>query len=307
MRVYNIDATKNVLNELPREHFIYEREIQRLVEINLNLLFGLELVKSEFDLHDLRIDTLAFNREDMSFVIIEYKRDKNFSVIDQGVAYLNLMLNNRADFILEYNEKARNGSAIKRNDLDWSQSRVFFIAPEFTRYQQHAIGFRELGIQLFEVHKYANGIVILNENKPFYKTESLSTIAKKNSQLRRVSEEITVYTEEDLLLVTDDNTKELYHHLKSSILNLGPDVEIRPTKLYISFRRNKSFLGLVILSSKIKAYLSLKTDELNDPAGKTRDVQKIGHHAPGDVEVTINNKTDIPYLVELAGQAYQHN
>ena len=85
-------------------------------------------------------------------------------------------------------------------------------------------------------------------------------------------------------------------------------MEIRPTKKHISFRRNKSFLGLVILSSKIKAYLSLKTDELKfDPAGKARDVQTIGHYAPGDVEVIINNKTDVPYLVELAEQAYQHN
>jgi predicted transport protein len=90
-------------------------------------------------------------------------------------------------------------------------------------------------------------------------------------------------------------------------LNLGPDVEIRPTKKYIAFRRNRGFVGLVILSSKIKAYLSLKIDELNDPAGRARDVQKIGHYSPGDVEVTINNKTDIPYLVDLIGQAYQHN
>lgn len=105
------------------------------VEANLGLLFGLQFVKSEFDLHGLRIDTLAFNRKDMSFVIIEYKRDRNFSVIDQGIAYLNLMLNNKADFILEYNEAAQNKSNIKRNDLDWSQSRVIFIAPEFTKYQ----------------------------------------------------------------------------------------------------------------------------------------------------------------------------
>jgi predicted transport protein len=307
VRVYNLNEIKNSLKELREEQFTFEREIQRIVEMNLELLFGLEFVKSEFDLHGLRIDTLAFNREDMSFVIIEYKRDRNFSVIDQGIAYLNLMLNNKADFILEYNETARNKSNINRNDLDWSQSRVIFIAPEFTRYQQHAIGFRDLGIQLFEVHKYANGVIVLDENKPFYKTESFSTIARKDSQLKRVSEEIKVYNEEDLLGLADDNTKELYRQLKSSILNLGPDVEVRPTKKYIAFRRNKGFVGLVILSSKIKAYLSLEIDELNDPARRARDVHKIGHYSPGDVEVTISDQTDIPYLVDLVRQAYQCN
>ena len=81
-----------------------EREIQRLTEANLQELFDLVLVRSEFELHALRIDTLAFDKDSSGFVIIEYKKDRNFSVVDQGVAYLNLMLNNKADFILEYNE-----------------------------------------------------------------------------------------------------------------------------------------------------------------------------------------------------------
>jgi len=81
-----------------------EREIQTLIEKNLKLIFGLDFVKSEFSLNNFRIDTLAFDHDASAFVIIEYKRDKNFSVIDQGYAYLSLMLNNKADYILEYNE-----------------------------------------------------------------------------------------------------------------------------------------------------------------------------------------------------------
>ena len=54
-------------------------------------LFDLALVRSEFELHGLRIDTLAFDKESGAFVIIEYKKDRNFSVVDQGVAYLNLV------------------------------------------------------------------------------------------------------------------------------------------------------------------------------------------------------------------------
>jgi hypothetical protein len=48
-------------------------------------------------LHELRIDTFAFDNESKAFVIIEYKKDRNFSVVDQGLAYLNLMLNNKDD------------------------------------------------------------------------------------------------------------------------------------------------------------------------------------------------------------------
>ncbi|MFH1126392.1 MAG: hypothetical protein V1703_04650, partial [Candidatus Altiarchaeota archaeon] len=91
-----------MLQEIRAVPLKYEKEIQELTEKNLNVLFDLEHVRSEFELDNLRIDTLAFDRENNSFVIIEYKRDKNISVIDQGYAYLGLMLNNKAEFILEF-------------------------------------------------------------------------------------------------------------------------------------------------------------------------------------------------------------
>ena len=98
-------AEKDSLNRITEQPFIIERDLQRLVEKNINTIFGINYVSSEFELNDLRVDTVGFDNESNSFVIIEYKRDKNFSVIDQGYAYLALMLNNKADFILQYNEQ----------------------------------------------------------------------------------------------------------------------------------------------------------------------------------------------------------
>jgi RecB family endonuclease NucS len=86
--------------EITEEQFPLEREIQRITEANLQELFDLVLVRSEFELHGLRIDTLSFDKDSSGFVIIEYKKDRNFSVVDQGIAYLNLMLNNKADFMI---------------------------------------------------------------------------------------------------------------------------------------------------------------------------------------------------------------
>src|SRR5690606_29002999 len=130
------------LESIKEQPFKLEKEIQSLTEENLNLIFGLDFVKSELSLNNFRIDTLAYDKEAGTFVIIEYKRDKNFSVIDQGYAYLALMLNNKADFILEYNENSK--ESLKRNDVDWSQSRVVFISPHFTTYQREAINFKNL-------------------------------------------------------------------------------------------------------------------------------------------------------------------
>jgi hypothetical protein len=130
LRIFSIKGSKVV--EIIEEQFPLEKEIQRLTETNLEEIFELDFVRSEFELQGLRIDALALDRESKAFVTIEYKRDRNFSVVDQGIAYLNLMLNNKADFILEYNERSSSlhFHSLKREDVDWSQSRVIFIAPD---------------------------------------------------------------------------------------------------------------------------------------------------------------------------------
>ena len=136
--------------------------------------------------------------------------------------------------------------------MDWSQSRVIFVAPEFTKYQQHAIGFRDLGIQLYEIHKYSSGLILFNEvQSPFERRESISMVYKGSSETKRITEEIKVYDEDGLLRIAEDKTKDLYHELKSSILKLGNDIEVRPRKMYVAFRHNVGFVGVVILKSKL--------------------------------------------------------
>jgi hypothetical protein len=110
------------------------KDIQQTTESSLKEVFGYEFVKSELVLGNLRIDTLAYDTENKSFVIIEYKIDQSFSVIDQGYAYLALLLNNKAEFILEYNEC--HSQSLKRDNVDWSQSKVIFVSPQFTKYQK---------------------------------------------------------------------------------------------------------------------------------------------------------------------------
>jgi predicted transport protein len=302
VRIFSTKGAKLV--EIVEEQFPLEREVQRLTEANLQELFNLVPVKSEFELHGLRIDTLGFDKESGAFVIIEYKKDRNFSVVDQGIAYLNLMLNNKADFILEYNE-AFSDQPLKRGEIDWSQTRV--ISPEFTKYQQYAIGFKDLGIQLWEVHKYSNGLLVFNEAKSPFNKEPLTAIARKHPAARRITEEIKVYNEDDLLEIAEDKVKELYQELKAAVINLGTDVEIRPTKKYVAFRRNKGFVGTVILRSKLKVYLNIEVSQLQDPLGKARDVKKIGHYSPGNTELVISERSEIPYALSLIKQAYERS
>lgn len=200
--------------------FATEKEdIQHVVEKNLTSIFGLNFVKTEFELGGLRIDTLAYDSGAKSFVIIEYKKDKNISVIDQGYAYLSNMLNHKSDFILEYNE--RQGMNLKRDDIDWTQSRVIFVSPEFTTHQRKAIDFKNLPIELWEIVKYENGTILLNQLKTPDTNASIEEISPKNEVVKKVSREVKLYSEYFHTEVKSDETKQLYSELKDRILNLG--------------------------------------------------------------------------------------
>lgn len=208
-------------------------------------------------------------------MVIEYKRDRNFSVIDQGYAYLSLMLNNKADFILEYNENT--GKSLKREDVDWSQSRVIFVSPAFSKYQQQAINFRDLPIELWEITKYRDGLVQYARLKSPENSESITKVSKSGGVMDKVSEEVTVYSEETFVSSGDDEAKALYEEFKNQILNLDSKIEIVPRKLYIAFRLGGSnFVDVLFQKRKLKFYLNLKKGELKDPYGLGKDCSNIG-------------------------------
>ncbi|MBT6120829.1 hypothetical protein HOH45_05115 [bacterium] len=236
MPLYNL---KDKLKPILFDPFKLEQEIQTLTEENLDLIFGLEFVKSEFSLNNFRIDTLAYDRENKTFVIIEYKRGENFSVIDQGYSYLALMLDNKAEFILEYNGLTNQN--LKRSDVDWSQSRILFVAPQFTTYQKAAIQFKDLPIDLWEIKGFENNLVSYEHIKPAKTNESIKTFSSKDNALSSVSKEVIVYTEEDHLRSAEPYIVELYEKLKDLILNLS-EIELKPRKDYIAFILNSNFL-----------------------------------------------------------------
>lgn len=254
MTLFKIEGNER-LESIKEQPFKLEKEIQTLTENNLNSIFGLDFVKSEFSLNNFRIDTLAYDKDAGTFVIIEYKRDKNFSVIDQGYAYLSLMLNNKADFILEFNESSK--ETLKRNDVDWSQSRVIFISPSFTTYQKEAINFKDLPIELWEIRRYNNRTVNYNQIKTSGAQESVKTISRQDEAIEKVTKEIKVYTEDEHLEKGTEITKELYETFKSAILNLD-ELEVKPKKKYIAFVSGSNVIDIHIQKNALKMWLNLQ-------------------------------------------------
>ena len=112
-------------------------------------------------------------------------------------AYLSLFLNNKADFILLYNENSKDNKMIKKNDVDWTQPRIIFVSPNFTTYQRKAIKFKDLPIELWEVKLYANNTILFNQIQSPEKSESITTISQRSEVVKQVSREVRTYDEEN--------------------------------------------------------------------------------------------------------------
>ncbi|MGC8757994.1 MAG: DUF5655 domain-containing protein [Caldisericaceae bacterium] len=303
MDIYSTKDGK--LTYIKEVDFKLEKDIQKICDDNLKELFGLEVVRSQFTIRNFRIDTLAFDEKAKAFVVIEYKKNENFSVIDQGYAYLSLVLNNKAECVLVYNESRK--KPIKMNEIDWTQTRVMFIAPSFTPYQVQSINFKDLPIELWEIRKYENETVSINQIQSLGASESIKTISKNNKTVRAVSKEIKVYTENEHLKNIPDGIKELYEKFKSSVLSIDNDVKVKPTKQYIAFISKSNFTDVEIHKKELKVYLNLKKGELNDPKGLASDVSGIGHWGNGDYLLHIGSDEDLDYIISLVKQSYKKN
>lgn len=303
MPLFKINNTK--LEPIKKENFQYEKDLQTLTEENLNELFGLKFVATEFQVANLRIDTLAFNEETTSFVIIEYKKGTSYSIIDQGYAYLSLLLNNKAEFVLEYNKKYR--THYGKEDIDFSQTKVIFIAAEFTKYQLKSTEFDDIAFELWKVSKFNNETILydklnISENKASIKEINTDSKMKKN-----VDKQINKYSEKTILRGYPKKIKNLYEKIKMDILEDFNDIDITYTKLYFVFKiNNQHLISIEPFKNHMKIYINIELGKLDDNDKRIRDVSNIGHHAIGNYELKIEpDKYDSYFLLGLFKRVYE--
>ena len=292
--------TNNKLKEVEEKAFKLERDIQRVFEENLDTIMQLTLVKSEFTIKNKRIDTLAYDMQSNAFIIIEYKRDRNLSVVDQGFTYLSLMLENKADFIVEYNESLKKN--LKRDDIDWSQTRVAFVSTAFTDNQILATNFKDIAIELWEVKQFENNIISVTPIKKTRAAESIKAITQQNQALRKVSDEIKVYTEDEHIARASEEIEELYVKFRDAILNLADGIEVKPLKQYIAFKKDTNIVCMNIQKKQIRMWIGAKFGTLNDAKEIAKDVRNTGDWGTGDYEVAVDNDKDLEYIMSLIKQ-----
>jgi hypothetical protein len=125
-------------NELKGSSVALEKSLQTLIEKHLEIFLGVRFLASEYSTgakHGGRIDTLGIDENDCP-VIIEYKRALNENVINQGLYYLDWLLDHKAEFKLLVMKELGQEVA---NQIEWSSPRLLCIAGDFNKYDEHAV------------------------------------------------------------------------------------------------------------------------------------------------------------------------
>lgn len=299
MPIFKIKNSK--LNLVKEKHIDLEKPIQELTEKNIDTIFGWEFIATEFQIKNFFIDTLAFDPESNAFIIIEYKKDKSFSVVDQGVAYLSQMLDNQDTFIVEYNERA--GKNLRRKDVDWSQSRVVFIADSFTRYQQNAIGFKDLPIELWEVKLFEDNLVSYSQLKPST-TQGSIKILTKNKTIQKISKQLIYPLDHHLNPIKNQKIKELFQKIREEVQNLGK-VEENSRKFFIGYwKDNVKFLEIRFQQNRLILTIRIRGYKLNDPKHLSKEL-KNDYWKKIFKDVFLKSQDQIPDVMYLVKQAYE--
>jgi len=282
-----------------------ERHLQKLIEAHMETVLGVRFLASEHatgKTHRGRIDSLGLDENNCP-VIVEYKRHSNTNVINQGLFYLDWLLDHQADFLWLVMKKL--GKAVA-DQVEWSGPRLLCIASDFTRYDQHAVQQIARNIELLRYKLFDGDLLLLElvnaQSAPPAKPEPAAPAETSPAGVTPKSKDKTFAEQLD---GATPMVRALYADLRSFLLALGDDVTEKPLKLYTAFRKLRNFACVVVLRNKMQVTLTLKPDTVTLEADFSRDVREVGHWGTGHLELTLRSTADLARAKPLLERAYQ--
>ena len=285
-----------------------EKSLQSAFEKNLEVLLGIKFLASEHatgPVHGGRIDTLGVD-EDGCPVIIEYKRSVNENVINQGLFYLDWLLDHRKEFQWLVMEKL--GSEVAK-EIDWSAPRLICIAGDFTRYDEHAVKQIARNIELIRYRRFDGNLLLLElVRAPKQTKTAISSAIQEEESIESDGSETYLSQQISYRISQSDQTlRDLLEAVRQFLIALGDDVQMKELKYYIAFKRIKNFACVEVYPQAKVVTIHLKVDpqsvDLED--GFSRDVTNIGHFGTGDLQLTLKNMDDFSKAQPLLRKSYE--
>lgn len=245
-------------------------------------------------------------------MIIEYKRHSNENVMNQGLFYLDWLLDHKADFRFLVMDKLGKDEADK---IEWSGTRLLCIAADFTRYDEHAVAQINRNIELIRYKLFGEDLLLLELVNGASAASTQSVMEADELPVEKptktpAASTLAMKTHADQIATASPELLALFEQTRSFILAQGDDIIEKPLKLYVAFRRLKNFVCMSLISKQDPhVFLTLKLDPASVALEKgfSRDVAHIGHWGTGDLELTLRTPADFEKAKALIERAYQEN
>jgi predicted transport protein len=301
-------VSKTSLQPVAQSKFASEKALQQLIEANIEVVFNCRLVATEFSTgaqHAGRIDTLALSEDDNP-VIIEYKNVESSDLINQSLFYFSWIDDHRGDF-----EIAAQRALGAKIQVDWSGVRVICIAPNYRKYDLHAVRMMGANIELWTYRLFANGVLYLEEilqksdsgvGGPTSGKNPVMVAAGKKAAAARAAGS---YSFDQHLAGKPDAMRQLALSLNDFIAGLDPAIEVAPKKYYVAYKTSQNIVCMEVKQQRVILYLKLNPKAMAGPKGISRDVSEVGHFGTGDLEISIKGPSDFEAAKPFIQRAYE--
>jgi predicted transport protein len=296
--------------ELSSQAAKLERDLQTLIEANMATCLGVRFLASEHKTgktHRGRIDSLGLD-ENGCPVIIEYKRHSNENVINQGLFYLDWLLDHQAEFRWLVMETLGKDAA---DQIEWTGTRLLCIAADFTRYDEYAVQQIPRNIELLRYKLFGDDLLLLelvnSQSVPDATAVKVVTsdVVTATPQPRSANGKDKSVTE--WLDMGSEDFRALYDQTVSYLNSLGDDVQEKRLKLYTAFRRLKNFACIVVQANRLLVTLAIDPATVTLEEGFSRDMTNVGHWGSGDLELAIRTLEDLERAKPLLERSYRES
>ena len=291
---------------VPQANFPTEKALQSLVERNLGPIFNCRFVASEHPTgsqHGGRIDTLALSEDDNP-VIIEYKKVESSELVNQSLYYLAWLNDHRGDFALVAQRTL--GPKVV---IDWTDIRVICIAPNYRKFDLHAVQVMGQSIELWTYRRFQNDTFNLEEVYPagggvqeLGGKNPVMVAAGKKAAVTRAS---ATWTFDQHLANKSQAIKDIAMAVQEFMLAMSSSIEEAPKKFYVAYRTTQNIVCMEVQKQKVYLYVKLDPKSNKGPDGISRNVTDIGHFGTGDLEITLRAPKDLDLAKPWLLKAYQ--
>jgi Uncharacterized conserved protein len=290
-------------NKLTLAHslnFKTEKELQNLIELNLETVFKCRVIATEFFTgsdHSGRIDTLAIS-ESNNPVIIEYKKTESSELITQSLFYLDWLRSHRGDYEMAVKKKLGPDT-----EIDWSAIRVICLAPSFRRFDIHAVRVMGASLELWQYKRFDNDTFYLEEIFRRSGAAARDVRTLEVSEAKPILSSSLSYSFEGHLEKSTGEIKSLASDIRDFILSLDDSIDEIVKKKYVAYRVTQHFACVCFQANKVLVYLKMNPESFKKLPSNVRNVTNIGHYGQGDFEIAIRTTDDFEKSKKFIKQA----